>query len=149
MLHFWWVIISDISELYLGGLFDIFHFFSLSTWHLLWTCWYHILSILLHLHQRSGTIFLLVRSSHGYRKIWHIWSWVLTNIYAKNVYALPHFFSLTLDFIAVKIWGQGRDTLWVCFGSRHYLQKADIIIQAKWQCLWYVDLTTVPIAQKN
>lgn len=125
---FWWVIIAEISVLYLEGLFDIFHFSSLSTWHFLWTCWYHILSFLLHLHQRSRrTIFLLVSTSYGYRKIWHTWSCTLANVYGDNLYSklglciFPNFFSSTLDFITGKIWEKGRYTAWVCFGSRHYL----------------------------
>lgn len=42
---------------------------------------------LFHLYQSSKrTIFLLVTFCYSYRKIWHMYSWVLANIYGQNIY---------------------------------------------------------------
>lgn len=125
---FWINIPLYIFKLCLGELLDIFHLSSLRSWHFLWTCCYHILSVSLHLYQSSKrTMFVFVTFSYSYRKIRHIHSvskylWPKYLCFTENLCVFLHFFPLTLNYIA-KIREKKRYIVWECFGSSHYLQK--------------------------
>lgn len=95
---------------------------------------------LFYLYQSSKrTIFLLVTFSYSFRKIQHMNSWVLVNIYNQNIYFLQKTCVMCIsplilfNSIVLKIRWK-RYTVWECFGSSHYLQKYK---KAVWYRLYF------------